>query len=65
MNEILQVIKSFKPNGRTIEEKHYKSRTAKNNKNCQSPNDIQSKYIINMEIKNKLNSVLLTYSKIN
>ena len=46
MNEILQVIKSFKPNGRTIEEKHYKSRTAKNNKNCQSPNDIQSKYII-------------------
>ena len=24
MNEILQLIKSFKPNGRTIQEKHYK-----------------------------------------
>ena len=32
MNEILQVIKSFNPNGRTIEEKNYKmSQVARQN----------------------------------
>ena len=65
MNEILQVIMSFKPNGQTIEEKHYKMSQVVRQKVTRTVNrqTIYNKnYIINMEIKDKLNSVLLTYS---
>ena len=64
INEILQVIKSFNPNGRTIEEKHYKMSQVLRHKITRIVNrqTTYNKNTVNLEIKDKLNSVLLTYS---
>ena len=65
MNKILQLTKSFKPNGQTIEEKHYKMSQVVRQKITRTVNrqtTYNKNYIVNLEIKDKLNSVLLTYS---
>ena len=65
MNEILQVIKSFNPNGRTIEEKHFKMSQVLRQEITRTVNR-QTTYnkntLLTWKLKDKLNSVLLTYS---